>query len=226
MIENRILTDHVYERIRDMILNGELAPRSKINKNQLSEMLDVSLTPINSAISRLTGEQLIEQRNRFGFFVKAFTCKELKELFAVRAGLEGIALRMCIESGCEEHLQELAGYFSSYELPLTEEEKQRYEREDIQFHSKIIEYSENRMINDMNQSFAYIKRSYQKGLIRPPEETLEEHKRIVDAIRRRDGFEAQEMIIQHHLISRSSLDERCRDNDRDKDVEGSSEPQA
>jgi len=213
MIENRILTDHVYERIRDMILNGELAPRTKIKKNQLAEMLDVSLTPINSAISRLTGEKLIEQRNRFGFFVKAFTCKELKELFSVRAGLEGIALRMCIESGCEEHLQELAGFFASYELPLTEEEKHRYEQEDIRFHSKIIEYSNNQMINDMNHSFAYIKRSYQKGLIRPPEETLEEHRRIVDAIKRRDGFEAQEMIIQHHLTSRSSLDQRCRDVD-------------
>jgi DNA-binding GntR family transcriptional regulator len=211
MIENRILTDHVYERIREMILNGELPPRTKINKNQLASYLEVSLTPINTAISRLTGEQLIEQRNRFGFFVKDFTCKELKDLYAVRAGLEGIALRLCIEAGCAEHLAELAGFFRSFELPMSEAQRRAYEDEDKRFHSRIIEYSDNRMIREMNESFAYIMRSYQKGLVRPPEETLSEHRRIVDAIERRDGFEAQEMMIQHHLSSRQSIVEHCVD---------------
>jgi DNA-binding GntR family transcriptional regulator len=192
-----------------MILSGELPPRSKINKNRLAEYLEVSLTPINTAISRLTGEQLIEQRNRFGFFVKDFTCKELEDLFAVRAGLEGIALRLCIESGCAEHLAELAGFFQSFSLPMDEAQYRAYQEEDKRFHTKIIEYSENSMIQEMNRSFAYLLRSYQKGLVRPPEETLDEHRKIVDAIKRRDGFQAQEMIIQHHLSSRQSIAEHC-----------------
>jgi len=68
-------------------------------------------------------------------------------------------------------------------------------------------------MQDMNMSYAYIIRSYQKGLIRPPEETLEEHHSIVNAIKGRDGFLAQEMIIQHHLKSKEVLKQRCASED-------------
>jgi DNA-binding GntR family transcriptional regulator len=92
---------------------------------------------------------------------------------------------------------------------MDEAQYRAYQEEDKRFHTKIIEYSENGMIQEMNRSFAYLLRSYQKGLVRPPEETLDEHRKIVDAIKRRDGFQAQEMIIQHHLSSRQSIAEHC-----------------
>lgn len=212
-INNTILSDHVYEGIRDMILNGDLTPGEKINKNELVERLGVSLTPINAAISRLVGEKFIEQQSRYGFFVKAFDCKEMQDLYAVRAGLEGIAIRLCIEKGCEKELQYLAGFFESFQLPLSEEDKKRYAQEDKHFHSTIVTYSANQIMQDMNMSYAYIIRSYQKGLIRPPEETLEEHHAIVNAIKGRDGFLAQEEIIQHHLKSKEVLKQQCSSED-------------
>ena len=208
-IDNKILSDHVYESIRDMILNGDLDPGMKINKNDLVERLAVSLTPINAAISRLVGEKLIEQRSRYGFFVKDFDCKELQDLYAVRAGLEGIAIRLCIEKGCEGELQHLASFFEKFALPMSEQDRKRYAKEDKKFHTTLVEYSANQMIQDMNMSYAYVIRSYQKGLIRPPEETLEEHHAIVQAIKDRDGFQAQEMIIQHHLKSKEKLKQDC-----------------
>src|SRR6056297_1792629 len=208
-IDNKSLSDHVYENIRNMILNGDLPAGEKINKNDLVERLEVSLTPINAAISRLVGEKLIEQRSRYGFFVKDFDCRELQDLYAVRAGLEGIAIRLCIENGCEDELEYLAGFFAEFSLPMSDEEKRRYAKEDKKFHSTIVEYSANQMIRDMNMSYSYVIRSYQKGLIRPPEETLEEHHAIVQAIKDRDGFQAQEMIIQHHLKSKEKLKQNC-----------------
>lgn len=208
-IDNKILSDHVYESIRNMILNGDLEPGMKINKNDLVARLEVSLTPINAAISRLVGERLIEQRSRYGFFVKDFDCKELQDLYAVRAGLEGIAIRLCIEKGCEEELQHLAGFFNNFELPMSDQDRKRYAKEDKNFHTTLVQYSANQLIQDMNMSYAYIIRSYQKGLIRPPEETLEEHHAIVQAIKDRDGFQAQEMIIQHHLKSKEKLKQNC-----------------
>ena len=218
-IDNKILSDHVYESIRDMILNGNLEPGSKINKNDLVERLEVSLTPINAAISRLVGEKLIEQRSRYGFFIKDFDCKELQDLYAVRAGLEGIAIRLCIENGCEEELEHLAGFFARFSLPMTDEEKRLYAKEDKKFHSTIVEYSANQMIRDMNMSYAYVIRSYQKGLIRTPEETLEEHHAIVQAIKDRDGFLAQEMIIQHHLRSKEKLEQNCDAHQQTADID-------
>jgi DNA-binding GntR family transcriptional regulator len=48
-------------------------------------------------------------------------------------------------------------------------------------------------------------KSYQKGLIRPPEETLSEHMEIIKSIVERNSLKAQELIISHHLKSREVL---------------------
>lgn len=208
-IENKILSDHVYDTIRRMILDGDLSPGIKINKNDLVKRLDVSLTPINASISRLVGERLIEQRSRYGFFVKEYDCKELQDLYAVRAGLEGVAIRLCIEDGCEEHLEHLSSFFRNFTLPMNEKDLKEYAKTDKLFHTTIIKYSGNRMMEDMNSSYAYIMRSYQKGLIRPPGETLKEHLQIVEAIEQRDGFLAQELILQHLLRSKDVLHQHC-----------------
>jgi DNA-binding GntR family transcriptional regulator len=48
-------------------------------------------------------------------------------------------------------------------------------------------------------------KSYQKGLIRPPEETFSEHMEIIKSILERNGKKAQELIISHHLKSREVL---------------------
>jgi len=208
-IENRILSDHVYDSIRRMILDGDLPPGEKINKNDLAERLDVSLTPINASISRLVGEKLIEQRSRYGFFVKEYDCKELQDLYAVRAGLEGIAIRLCIENDCDEDLDHLSTFFNEFRKPFTDPQIKKYMAADKLFHTTIIKYSGNQMMADMNSGYAYIIRSYQKGLIRPPEETLQEHLDIVEAIRVRDGFRAQELLIQHLLKSREVLQRQC-----------------
>jgi len=48
-------------------------------------------------------------------------------------------------------------------------------------------------------------KSYQKGLIRPPEETFSEHMEIIKLILERNGQKAQELIISHHLKSREVL---------------------
>jgi len=210
-IENKILSDHVYDTIRRMILDGDLPPGIKINKNELVKRLDVSLTPINASISRLVGERLIEQRSRYGFFVKEYDCKELQDLYAVRAGLEGVAIRLCIEDGCEEHLEHLSSFFREFTLPMSESDMKKYAETDKLFHSTIIQYSSNRMMADMNSSYAYVIRSYQKGLIRPPAETLQEHLDIVNAIDARDGFMAQELLLQHLLRSREVLHRNCRE---------------
>lgn len=97
-IENKILTDLVYEKIKTMIDDGVLLPGSKVNKAELAEMLGVSQTPINDALSRLAGEKFIEQKSRQGYFVRAFSDAELCALFEVRGGLEGVAIRLCAEN--------------------------------------------------------------------------------------------------------------------------------
>lgn len=204
-IKKDALSNLVYDKIKLMILNGALKPGQKINKKELTEQLSVSQTPVNEAIIKLTGEGLIEQHERKGFFIKVFTYKDLKEFFTIRAGMEGVALRLCVEEQPDDVLDKLTHFFDNFSLPLNETAYKKYIKADQAFHQKIIELSRNSIIINFNKNFDFIMKSYQKGLIRPPEETLPEHKAIVKAVRSRDPELAQRLLIEHHLKSRKVI---------------------
>jgi len=201
VIDTRILTEHVYESIRALILGGELEPGAKINKKELADSLGVSLTPVNDAMSRLAGEKYIEQINRRGYFVKSYSLEDLKEMYEVRAGLESIAVRLCLERASDTDLHTLARHFDGFSLPFKSGDLSRYTDTDKRFHGMIIELSGNSMIQEINETTGYVLKSYQKGLVRPPEETVPEHAEIIAAILARDADVAQTLIARHHLRS-------------------------
>lgn len=204
-IDTKVLTEHVYERIRSSILDGEIKPGAKINKQELAESLGVSLTPVNDAVNRLAGEKYIEQVNRRGYYVKTYSMNDLREMYEVRAGLESIAVRLCIERASDTEIERLSMLFARYKLPFKRNELLTYTNTDKEFHGMIIGLSGNSMIQEMNQTTGYVLKSYQKGLVRPPEETLAEHAEIIAAIRARDADVAQTLIARHHLRSANAL---------------------
>jgi len=204
-IKNDHLVDLVYEKVKQMILDGALIPGEKINKIELANILGVSITPVNEVVNRLTGEKFIDKINRYGYFVKKLTFEDLKDFFAVRAGLEGIAIRLCINELSDKKLNEFDNIFNKFILPLNEEEVKHYLKADQKFHEKIINLCGNYIIIDFNKNFNFVMKSYQKGLIRPPEETFSEHMEIIKSILERNGQKAQELIISHHLKSREVL---------------------
>jgi len=65
-LERRTMSEDVYRRIRDAIVNGELRPGETIRDHELAEDLGTSRTPVRHALARLTEAGLVEmQRNRF-----------------------------------------------------------------------------------------------------------------------------------------------------------------
>lgn len=204
-IKSDHLVDLVYKKVKQMILDGALIPGEKINKLDLANILGVSITPINEVVNRLTGEKLIDKVNKEGYFVKKLTFEDLMEFFAVRAGLEGIAIRLCVNGLSDKKLNEFDNIFNQFKLPLNEKECEHYLKADQKFHEKIINLCGNSIIIGFDKNFSFVMKSYQKGLIRPPEETLSEHLEIIDAIKKRNGQKAQELIVSHHLKSREVL---------------------
>jgi DNA-binding GntR family transcriptional regulator len=201
-IENKILTDLVYDKIKKMIDDGVLQPGTKVNKIELSETLGVSQTPINDALSRLAGEKFIDQKSRQGYFVRSFSNAELCALYEVRGGLEGIAVRLCAENASDRELQEIASCFDGFALPFDEKTYNDYIHADKVFHENIVSYSGNIVLVELARTSGYLIKSNQKGLVRPPEETLPEHHDIIRALLARNAAKAHELIIAHHLKSR------------------------
>jgi len=204
-IENRALFELVYERIKRMIDEAELQPGEKINKRTLVDLLGVSQTPINEALSKLAGEKILEQRSREGFFIHQYTYLELSQLFELRASIEGMAARLCAENMQDDAIGAMSNIFQQYGHPLPERYHQDYLKSDKLFHESLVKNSGNPFLVEIFVTSGYQPKIYQKGLLRSAEETLPEHLMIINAIKNHDAYLAQELTIVHLLRTRDML---------------------
>lgn len=201
-VENKALRNYVYDHIREMIDQGDLPIGKKIDKSELAERLGVSQTPIHDALNQLVGEKFLEQRPRDGYYIREFNAVEFCELFEMRAGLEGIAVRLCCENATDEQLRVLTSAFDEFSLPMDDELVHHYYEIDRRFHEDIVVFSGNGFILESLKTTGFQARTYQKGLVRGPDITLHEHRMVVEAIKARDGERAQQQMIWHLLGSR------------------------
>ena len=201
-VENKALRNYVYDHIRVMIDQGDLPIGKKIDKSELAERLGVSQTPIHDALNQLVGEKFLEQRPRDGYYIREFNAVEFCELFEMRAGLEGIAVRLCCENATDEQLRVLTSAFDEFSLPMDDELVHHYYEIDRRFHEDIVVFSGNGFILESLKTTGFQARTYQKGLVRGPDITLHEHRMVVEAIKARDGERAQQQMIWHLLGSR------------------------
>src|SRR5215203_3891728 len=78
------LADVAYQQLLDAIIDGRLTPGDSLGLDQVASMLGMSRTPVNLALSRLHAERLVSYRNHAGFYVRALTPQELREIYDVR----------------------------------------------------------------------------------------------------------------------------------------------
>lgn len=205
-IENKALRQYVYEHIRELLDNQELPIGEKINKSELCKQFNVSQTPVNDALNKLVGENYLEEIPRKGYFVREFKLKELSDLFEIRAGIEGIAIRLCCERASDERLHELVHSFDEFKNKEPDEETlHHYVKVDKEFHRKIVKYSDNPKLQAILDSTGFISRTYQRGLRKTFEDSMEEHKVITTALSNRDKDKAASSIVNHLLSSRDSI---------------------
>ncbi|MDF1569129.1 MAG: GntR family transcriptional regulator [Spirochaetaceae bacterium] len=202
IIRKGALTEIVYERITQMLYDGLFPPGTPMTRKELAEKLSVSPTPVGEALARLVGEGIVEQTEKSIYQVKEFSHKNLESLYAMRAGLEGIAVRLCTENAADIVIDEICSSFDGLlEKSAADLDIHAYMNADQRFHRKIVRFCDNPYIINYNKSYEFMLRSYQKGLLRRPEETIEEHRSIIVAIKFRDGVAAQQKMTEHHLAT-------------------------
>ena len=97
--EPATLTGEATQRIRQLILDGELEPNARINEVHLGDMLAISRTPLRAALQTLAGEGLLIYAANRGFTVRAFALTEIIDAYTMRSLAEGLAARLSAERG-------------------------------------------------------------------------------------------------------------------------------
>jgi len=87
----------VVEALRQSIVLGRLAPGARLVERELIEMMGVSRTVVREALRQLEAEGLIDVVANKGAIVRNLSRTEAKDLYAIRAVLEGLAARLFAE---------------------------------------------------------------------------------------------------------------------------------
>lgn len=100
-------SDRAYEKIRALILSGELAAGDQIGEEALAQRCGVSRTPVRDALRRLESELLVRRNETQRSFVAEWSLDDIADSFDLRAILEGRAARRAAERMNDASLREL-----------------------------------------------------------------------------------------------------------------------
>lgn len=208
-------------RIREMILQGALAPGERVREADIAERLNISRTPVRQALPTLAQEGLLVVSGRRGYSVRAFTAQESLEAIELRAVLEGIAARALAERGIpRELLAELRAcladgdtIFSKREI--VEEDESHYGEMNGRFHRLILDGAGRPLLRTLVQrcnvvpfaaplTIAFDLKGA-AGMFELLFYAHQQHHAIVDAIEARDGGRAEFLFREHSVTQKKSM---------------------
>jgi GntR family transcriptional regulator, trigonelline degradation regulator len=102
------LRQQVLDSLRQAIIAGRLAPGRRLTERELIEMMGVSRTVVREVLRQLESEGLIAIIPNKGPVVRELSAGEARELYAIRAALEGLAARLFVENADEAKVKQLA----------------------------------------------------------------------------------------------------------------------
>ena len=195
------LDSMIYERLKSMIIERKLMPGEKIYQDKLAYELGVSRTPLVSALKKLEHEKLLTAIPRRGFYVRAFSKEVMVHIFELREVLEGLAARKASIQISDAQIQKLRSFFQGLKISSDPKDLRKYRAEDRRFHNFLLEVGGGKLLSSILQTYNIITLGYQfvdqEGLVRPPTETIHEHRAIIDAITNRDPVKAEELTRVH-----------------------------
>jgi DNA-binding GntR family transcriptional regulator len=199
-IMRRTLHEEVLERLRDMIIEGRLAPGQRINEGQIGAQLGVSRTPLREAIKTLASEGLVEIQPAKGAVVRRFTENDLAQILQVLKSLEQLGGRMACELASEATIEAIHGLHKEMIALYEAKNRLEYFKFNQAIHSAIVAASGNKVLMEMHETLqARIKRLRFIGNEGPVKwaGAVAEHEEMMTALLKRDADALSDVIGRH-----------------------------
>jgi DNA-binding GntR family transcriptional regulator len=140
------LREQVVEQIRMAIIEGRLKPGDHITEAVLTSQLGVSRTPVREALILLEREGLVVSSPNRGSFVRAFTTKDVSEIFSLRTTLENFAGQLIINKLSADDLKQLRNSIAAQNAALQEGDFKKVRTIDMNFHQYLVSASGHEML--------------------------------------------------------------------------------
>ncbi|NIA70817.1 GntR family transcriptional regulator [Pelagibius litoralis] len=201
-IDRRPLHHELVDRLRDMIIEGQLEPGQKISEKALCERFGVSRTPLREAVKILAAEGFLKLTPHRGASVVKLTLKDFEEALPIMGALDAVAGELACQNATEAEIAKLED--------LTARMTERFEADDLigyyklnsRIHQLIMEMARNPTLTRSTRVLSERMRRARYELNMSPArwaQAVDEHQAMVKAIKNRKGVQLGR-IMKVHVI--------------------------
>lgn len=194
------LSEVAKQQLRTMIVRGTLAPGEKLLEPELCEAFGISRTPLRDAFKALAAEGLIKLRRNRQSIVAPIDAQQLEHLFEVEAGIEGMAIAMACQRMTNTEIKRLETLQERIEGLRHGNDMDAYFELNQKIHSMIVEGAKNPVLQETHSHLlGRLERARYAALgqFGRIEESIQEHRMILDALKARDSVRVQALMQDH-----------------------------
>jgi GntR family transcriptional regulator, vanillate catabolism transcriptional regulator len=211
-------------RLRQMILDGSLAPGRRIPEAQVAEMLGLSRTPVRQALPVLEKEGLLVRSGARGYAVRSFSINDIAQGVELRGALEGFAARVLAERGAPAaiiaHLDGLLAEGDEIfaKRHLVEADEERYGEMNERFHAAIVRAANVPLVDELLERVNRVPFTSPRTIAFDKLNLMQmyddlwyghrQHHGIVTALRYGEGARAEALFREHVNTQKHSMNLR------------------
>jgi len=209
----RTLMELAYVEIKQLLTTGHLEFDKIYSANQFADMLKVSRTPVREALLQLTTEGFLVSVQGRGFKIRDFSQKEIRDFFETRRMIETYVIEHLVGSLTEQDFQRLDE--SCYQMGnnIDPRSADAFLEADKEFHMSLVHRYNNFLLKSiMGDIRDLISIFGQRALSHAgrTQEVVDEHRRILQGLRREDGQEAVRAMVDHLETTENYLIENLK----------------
>ncbi|XAH22327.1 GntR family transcriptional regulator [Xylophilus sp. GW821-FHT01B05] len=200
------ITDSLYAELRRRIMSGVYPPGSRLREEHIAEEMQVSRTPVRAALQRLIDDGLLQAAAR-GTTVAGWTQWDVAEVFELRCLLEPHAAGLAAERATPEQIEELERLNDEMLTHVKSRRSDRVERIQAvnnRFHHLLVEAAHSGRLKAMLQNFIDTPIMIGSFYFYSEEDmlnSLEHHRQVTQAIKRRNRAYAEQAMAYHLSVS-------------------------
>jgi len=199
-IARSTLPEAAAERLRTLIIEGTLAPGTRLNERELSEQLGVSRTPLREAFRMLAGDGLLTQLPNRGAQVVALSAEDARHAFDVMGALEGLAGELAATRVTDADIETLRALQAEMEAAHARRDLPAYYRINRAIHDRLNAIAGNPILGHTYRTLNTRLHALRfRSNLNPAkwDQAVAEHRGMIAALAARDGAALRDILIKH-----------------------------